>query len=39
LIEKEKQESWKYGGRTAFGKSKPPKNPTKKKGPQQLKLF
>jgi hypothetical protein len=32
LIEKERNESWKYGGRTVFGKAKPP-------GDQQLKLF
>jgi hypothetical protein len=32
LIEKERSESWKYGGRTVFGKAKPPKD-------QQLKLF
>ncbi len=32
VIEKERSESWKYGGRTIFGKAKPPKN-------QQLKLF
>jgi len=32
LIEKERRESWKYGGRTVFGKAKPP-------GDQQLKLF
>jgi hypothetical protein len=32
LIEKERKESWKYGGRTVFGKAKPP-------GDQQLKLF
>jgi hypothetical protein len=32
VIEQERRESWKYGGRTVFGKAKPPKN-------QQLKLF
>lgn len=32
LIEKERNESWKYGGRTVFGKAKPPIN-------QQLNLF
>lgn len=32
LIEKERAESWKHGGRTVFGKSKPPKN-------DQLSLF
>lgn len=34
LIEKERNESWKYGGRTVFGKAQPPKP----KG-VQLKLF
>jgi hypothetical protein len=32
LVEKERTNSWKYGGRTVFGKSKPPQE-------QQLKLF
>jgi len=32
LIEKERAESWRYGGRTVFGKAKPPV-------PMQLKLF
>ncbi len=32
LIERERNESWRYGGRTVFGKAKPPVN-------QQLKLF
>jgi hypothetical protein len=32
VIEKERNESWKYGGRTVFGKAKPPVQ-------QQLKLF
>ncbi len=32
VIEKERRESWKYGGRTVFGKAKPPRD-------QQLKLF
>jgi len=32
VIEKERTESWKYGGRTVFGKEKPPKN-------EQLRLF
>jgi hypothetical protein len=33
VVEKERNDSWKYGGRTVFGKAKPPiKNP-------QLKLF
>jgi hypothetical protein len=34
LIEKEKKDAYKYGGRTVFGKSKPPKN-----DPGQLNLF
>lgn len=33
VIARERNDSYKYGGRTVFGKSKPPK------GPQQLKLF
>jgi hypothetical protein len=32
LIEKERKDSWKYGGRTVFGKAKPPAE-------KQLKLF
>lgn len=32
VIEKERRESWRYGGRTVFGKAKPPRD-------QQLKLF
>jgi uncharacterized protein len=32
LIEKERNESWKYGGKTVFGDAKPPDN-------SQLKLF
>ena len=32
VIQKERQESWKYGGRTVFGKSEPPRD-------QQLKLW
>ncbi|WP_316805392.1 DUF763 domain-containing protein [Pedobacter nototheniae] len=32
VIEKERKESWKYGGRTVFGKEKPPQD-------DQLKLF
>jgi hypothetical protein len=36
LIEKERADSWKYGGRTVFGKATPP--PTVAKD-QQLKLF
>ncbi len=42
FISKEKAESHLYGGRTAYGKSRPPKNQGKKKdnnGPRQLKLF
>jgi hypothetical protein len=34
LIEKERSESWKYGGRTVFGKAKAPVTP-----PAQLPLF
>lgn len=33
-VEEERKESWKYGGRTVFGKAKPPKETV-----QQLKLF
>ncbi len=36
LIEKERNESWKYGGRTVMGKAKPPKP---KPGDTQLQLF
>ncbi len=36
LIERERNDSWKYGGRTVFGKAKPPK---KKPGDTQLTLF
>ncbi len=36
LIEKERNESWKYGGRTVFGKAEPP---SKKVKGVQLKLF
>ncbi|GGE66182.1 hypothetical protein GCM10011413_35930 [Pedobacter psychrotolerans] len=32
VIERERADSWKYGGRTIFGKEKPPRN-------EQLKLF
>ncbi|MGM0531749.1 MAG: DUF763 domain-containing protein, partial [Bacteroidota bacterium] len=42
FINKEKEESHLYGGRTAYGKSKPPQSKGKKKGnggAQQLKLF
>ncbi len=36
LIEKERNESWQYGGRTVFGKAAPPKG---KGGGRQLRLF
>lgn len=36
LIQKERDESWKYGGRTVFSDAKPPKSPPKS---TQLKLF
>jgi len=36
LVEKERNDSWKYGGRTVFGKAKPPKQVTKG---VQLRLF
>ena len=36
LIERERNDSWKYGGRTVFGKAKPPKP---KPGDTQLQLF
>ena len=36
LIERERNESWKYGGRTVMGKAQPPKP---KPGDTQLKLF
>jgi hypothetical protein len=36
LIERERKDSWKYGGRTVFGKAQPPK---KGKGGEQLSLF
>jgi len=36
LIQKERDDSWKYGGRTVFGKAKPPRQVTKG---VQLKLF
>ncbi len=39
LIQKERNESWKYGGRTVFGKAKPPKEPKQKPDDNQLKLF
>ena len=39
LIEKERNESWKYGGRTVFGKAKPPATPKQKPNDNQLKLF
>jgi hypothetical protein len=37
LIEKERNESWKYGGRTVFGKAKPPVSESG--ADSQLKLF
>ncbi len=36
LIERERNDSWKYGGRTVFGKSNPPKGP---EGSSQIELF
>lgn len=36
LIERERKDSWKYGGRTVFGKAEPPKEIP---GTAQLKLF
>lgn len=36
LVEKERKDSWKYGGRTVMGKAKPPKS---KDNSGQLKLF
>jgi hypothetical protein len=36
LVKKERDESWRYGGRTVFGKAKPPKP---KPGNDQLSLF
>lgn len=36
LIEKERNESWQYGGKTVFGDAKPPKS---LQLPEQLKLF
>lgn len=36
LIEKERNESWQYGGRTVFGKATPPKG---KRGSRQLRLW
>lgn len=35
VVTKEREDSWKYGGRTVFGKAKPPKN----KGQLKLGLF
>jgi hypothetical protein len=35
VVQKERNESYKHGGMTVFGKAQPPK----KKGPEQLKLF
>lgn len=37
VIEKERSESYKYGGRTVFGKAKPPTDKTRKNS--QLELF
>ena len=37
LVQKERDESYKYGGRTVFGKAKPPKG--KDNPPGQLSLF
>ena len=38
LIQKERDDSWKYGGKTVFGNAKPPKN--KPQNPNnQLELF
>lgn len=41
VLQKEKDDSWKYGGMTVFGKAEPPKPEasSKKNKPQQLKLF
>ncbi|MFL9844481.1 DUF763 domain-containing protein [Flavobacterium rhizosphaerae] len=39
LIKKERDESYKYGGRTVFGMAKPPAAKPKKDDPGQLKLF
>jgi hypothetical protein len=41
LIQKERDESWKYGGRTVFGKAEKPKQKPKQKtdDTQQLRLF
>ena len=36
LIARERAESWKYGGRTVFGKAKPPEEAVRSK---QLRLF
>ncbi len=36
LIEKERNDSWKYGGRTVLGKAQPP---SKKNKPTQLRMF
>jgi hypothetical protein len=36
VIEKERADSWKYGGRTVFGKAKPPEEAVRAK---QLQLF
>jgi uncharacterized protein len=39
LIEKERNESWKYGGRTVFGKAKPPGNSQLELFPNNLRRF
>jgi hypothetical protein len=39
LVQKERDESYKYGGRTIFGEAKPPVSKGKKDDPGQLKLF
>ena len=42
VLQKEKDDSWKYGGMTVFGPAQPPSEkslPAKKSKPQQLKLF
>ncbi|MXN90379.1 DUF763 domain-containing protein [Flavobacterium sp. Sd200] len=39
LVQKERSESYKYGGRTIFGEAKPPKSNKPKGDSNQLKLF
>jgi uncharacterized protein len=42
VLQKENEDSWKYGGMTVFGKAEPPVEqllPAKKEKPKQLKLF